>query len=314
MTNPTQSTTAHATPNPEAGRTPVTVIGLGLMGQALAGAFLRGGHPTTVWNRTATKAGPLVAEGARLADTVGVAVAASPLVVVCVSDYDAVRELLDPLREVLDGRVLVNLTSGTSALARETAEWAHRRGATYLDGAILAAPPAIGADAVIIYSGPQAAFDMHESTLRKLGDATTYLGGDHSLASLYDAATLSLMWNVLNGFLHGTALLGAAGVDATTFAPFAIKGIEAITGWLSDYAKQIDDGTYPAPDSTIDTHLAAMDHLIHESKALGVDAALPSFVKGLADQAVAAGRGGDSYAAMIEQFRETTPGRDRGSR
>ena len=43
---------------------PVTVIGLGLMGQALAGTLLRDGHPTTVWNRTPAKAGPLVARGA----------------------------------------------------------------------------------------------------------------------------------------------------------------------------------------------------------------------------------------------------------
>ncbi|MER6901101.1 NAD(P)-binding domain-containing protein, partial [Amycolatopsis sp. NPDC000740] len=44
-------------------RTPVTVVGLGSMGRALAGAFLAAGHPTTVWNRTPDKAAPLVAGG-----------------------------------------------------------------------------------------------------------------------------------------------------------------------------------------------------------------------------------------------------------
>ncbi len=33
-------------------KTPVTVLGLGAMGTALARAFLAAGHPTTVWNRT----------------------------------------------------------------------------------------------------------------------------------------------------------------------------------------------------------------------------------------------------------------------
>ncbi|MFC7718550.1 NAD(P)-dependent oxidoreductase [Nonomuraea recticatena] len=158
-------------PDLDADHTPVTVIGLGLMGQALAGAFLRGGHPTTVWNRTAAKAEDLVAQGAKLADSVGDAVAASPLVIVCVSDYDAAHDLLDPLGELLDGRVVVNLTSGTSRAARESAEWAGRRGATYLDGAIMAIPPAIGtADALILYSGPQSAFDLHAPALRSLGE------------------------------------------------------------------------------------------------------------------------------------------------
>ncbi len=293
--------------NRDAGHTPVTVIGLGLMGEALAGAFLRDGYPTTVWNRTAAKAERLVSQGAKLADSVGDAVAAGPLVIVCVSDYDAVHELLHPLGEVLDGRVLVNLTSGTSAQARETADWAARQGSTYLDGAIIAIPPAIGtADAVILYSGPRSAFDLHESALRSLGAGTTYLGGDHGLSSLYDVAVLGLMWGILNGFLQSAALLGAAGVDAAAFAPLAKKGIETVTDWLSDYAQQVDDGTYPALDATIDTHLAAMEHVIQESEFLGVNAELPRFVKALTDRAVADGHGGNSYAAMIEQFRKSS--------
>lgn len=291
-------------PDRDASRPPVTVIGLGLMGQALAAAFLRNGHPTTVFNRTKAKAGQVLAQGAKLADSPGDAVAASPLVVVCVSDYDAVHALLDPLGEVLAGRVLVNLTTGTSALARETAQWAARQGSAYLDAAILAIPPAIGtADAVILYSGPQPAFEVQESTLKRLGTAT-YLGSDHGLSSLYDVAILSLMWSNLNGFLQGAALLGTAGVEAATFAPAANRAIQTMTGWVTEYAQQIDNGAYPALDSTLDTHLAAMEHLVHESESLGVNAELPKFIKAMADQAVGDGHGGNSYAAMIEQFRK----------
>ncbi|MFC4471524.1 NAD(P)-dependent oxidoreductase [Streptomyces xiangluensis] len=291
--------------NRDASHTPVTVIGLGLMGQALAGAFLRDGYPTTVWNRTAAKADQLVAQGAKLADSARDAVVASPLVVVCVSDYDAVHELLDPVGEVLDGRVLVNLTSGTSAQARETAEWAARQGSTYLDGAIMAIPEAIGtADAVIVCSGPRSAFDLHEPDLKSLAAETTHLGDDHSLSAVYEAAVLSLMWSIGNGFLQGAAMLGAAGVDAATFAPLAKKGIETVTGWLPGYAQQIDDGTYPPLDATIDTHLAAMDHLIDESEFLGVNAEFPRLIKALTDRAVAEGHGDNGYAALIEQFRK----------
>ncbi len=50
----------------------------------------------------------------------------------------------------------------------------------------------------------------------------------------------------------------------------------------------------------------AMQHLVQESAAVGINGELPAFVKGLADRAVADGRGGDSYAAMIEQFRRPT--------
>jgi 3-hydroxyisobutyrate dehydrogenase-like beta-hydroxyacid dehydrogenase len=281
----------------------VTVIGLGLMGQALAEAFLSHGHPTTVWNRSAAKAEQLVGRGAILAGSVREAVAASPLVIICVTDYDAVRELVIPLDDVLAGRTVVNLTSGTSKQAHEIAEWAAQRGITYLDGVILAIPSAIAtSDATLLYSGPRAAFDTHETTLQCLG-TTTHLGDNHGLSSLYDMAMLTLMWNVLNGFLHGAAILGTAKVDAAAAAPIMNQGIVAMTGWISAYADQIDAGRYQADDSTIDTHVAAMEHLLHESETLGVNAELPRLVKALADRAVAAGHGGDSYAALIEQFR-----------
>ncbi|MFJ8747264.1 NAD(P)-dependent oxidoreductase [Embleya sp. NPDC127516] len=297
-------------PTSDTGPTPVTVLGLGLMGQAPAAAFHAEGHSTTVWNRSAAKAEPLVARGAILADSPRDAVAASPLVIVCVTDYAAARELLDPLEDVLAGRVLVNLTSGTSAQARETAAWASARGVTYLDGVILANPQAIGTiDAVLLYSGPHAAFDTHESTLRSLGAATTHLGDDHGLSALYDMATLTIMWSVLNGFLHGAALLGTAQVGAATSMPFLRQGIETVSGWLAEMADQIDSGNYPGGDATIDTHLAAMDHLIHESESLGVDAELPRFVKTPADRAVAGGHGGAGYAAVIEQFRKPSAAR-----
>ncbi len=44
-------------------RPSVTVIGLGLMGSTLAGAFLTSGMPTTAWNRSGEKADALVAKG-----------------------------------------------------------------------------------------------------------------------------------------------------------------------------------------------------------------------------------------------------------
>lgn len=296
--------------NPNTGRSLVTVIGLGLMGRAVAGAFLKDGHPTTVWSRSAEKAEELVARGATLTASAGDAVAASPLVIVSVSNYEAVHELLEPLGEVLSGRVLVNVTSGSSEQARKTAKWAAQWGIIYLDGVIMAIPQVVGtADAFILYSGPQSAYDTHEPLLRSLGAGTTYLGADHGLSSLYDVALVGIMWGMLNSFLHGAALLETTKVDAATFAPLASKWIKVVTGLVSAYAEQIDHGKYdhgkyPALDSSIDTHLHVIEHFIHESEATGVNAELPRFFRALASRAIAEGHGGDSYAAMIEQFRK----------
>jgi hypothetical protein len=49
-----------------------------------------------------------------------------------------------------------------------------------------------------------------------------------------------------------------------------------VTGWLSGVAHQVDTSRYADDDSTIDTHLAAMEDLIHGSEFFGVDPDLPS--------------------------------------
>src|SRR5687767_7610160 len=101
---------------------PVTVIGLGVMGQALAHAFLAAGHPTTVWNRSAGRADALVAAGATEAGTAAEAVAATPLVVLCVLDRPAVDAVLDAAGEAVGpDRTIVNLTSSVPEDARALA-------------------------------------------------------------------------------------------------------------------------------------------------------------------------------------------------
>lgn len=280
----------------------VTVIGLGLMGQALAGAFLKAGNPTTVWNRTASKADQLVADGARLAPTVGDALIASSVTIICVTDYEAMHELLDASGIELGGTMMINLTSGDSAQARDTAKWAVQRGARYLDGAIMAIPSAIGtAEAVILHSGPRSDFEAHESTLAALG-TLTYLGADHGLASLYDVAGLAMMWSVLNAWLQGTALLRAAGVDAATYAPFAQQIAAGVAEWLPGYAEQIDNGSFPADVSALETDARAMEHLIEQSEAAGINAELPKLIKTMADRSIAAGHGAEQYPVLIEEF------------
>ena len=65
--------------------TDITVVGLGAMGSALARAQLRAGHKVTVWNRDPHKAEPLAAEGAIAAASCAEAIAASPVVIVCLA-------------------------------------------------------------------------------------------------------------------------------------------------------------------------------------------------------------------------------------
>ncbi|MBJ3810767.1 NAD(P)-dependent oxidoreductase [Streptomyces flavofungini] len=285
-------------------RAPVTVIGLGNMGTALAAAFLEHGHPTTVWNRSHEKTKALAERGARVAATPAEAVTAAELVIACVLDYDALHTVLDPVADRLPGRALVNVTSGSPEQARDFRDWAEGQGAGYLDGAIMTTPPGVGRpDMMFLYSGSRDTFTAHKETLDVLGDAL-FLGPDPAVASLYDAALLGLMWSTFTGWLHGTALVGADKVAATEFTALANRWLGgAVSGFLTRYAAQVDEGRYPGDDATVDVQIGAIDHLIHAAADRGVDNALPELLQATMRRAQAAGHGGDSYASVIEVLR-----------
>ncbi|WP_409058431.1 NAD(P)-dependent oxidoreductase [Streptomyces sp. SYP-A7185] len=289
-------------------KTPVTVIGLGNMGAALAATLLEAGHPTTVWNRSPAKAAPLTARGARLAATPEEAVAASPLIVACVLDDTALHAVLDPVVEAhpgsLTGKSLVNVVSGSPEQAADAAKWAASLGLGYLDGAIMTTPPGVGnPEMMFLYSGSAEVFETHRPTLAALGDPL-YLGEETGRASLYDAALLGLMWSTFTGWLHGTALVGAEATRATDFTPVAVRWLRhAVAGFLETYAAQVDAGHYPGDDATVDVQIAAIGHLIHAADDRGIDNALPRLLKATMERTSAAGYGSDSYASVIEVLR-----------
>ncbi|MBO8199246.1 NAD(P)-dependent oxidoreductase [Streptomyces smyrnaeus] len=180
------------TTRPAAEAGPVTVLGLGAMGSAIARTFLDHGHPTTVWNRTAAKTAPLADAGATAAPTAAEAVAASPLVVVALLDSAAVEEVLASVGTAVSGRTLVNLTSGSPSQARANERWAREHGAAgYLDGKIMGDPPYVGTpDILFPFSGSDTAFAAHETTLRELG-TVTYHGEEPGAAAVEFMAQVS---------------------------------------------------------------------------------------------------------------------------
>ncbi|MDA3647422.1 NAD(P)-binding domain-containing protein [Saccharopolyspora indica] len=298
---------------------PVTVVGLGPMGLALAGALLDRGHPTTVWNRTPAKADDVVARGARSAEDIAEAVSASPVVITCLKDYETAHGVLAPATDALRGRVLVNLNSGTPSEAAAAAGWAAERGAAYLDGAIMVPPPLVGdPGAVFLYSGSEDVFDEHRETLASMG-APRFLGADPSLAVLHNTALLGLMYATMNGFLHATALVGSAGVPAVEFADLAVNWFMpavVVNPTLVEQAADLDASNYPGDLGTMEMNLNALEHIARTCVEQGVHADQARHMVAIAEQAIATGHGGENYLAVFEVFKnaQATPQRRIASR
>ena len=124
----------------------VTVIGTGAMGSAIARKFLANTFDVTVWNRTPGRTQALEAEGVHTNIDLASAIRAGALIVVCVIDYNAGRQLLDApgIADALKGRSVIQFTGGTPAEAAQAAEWMQAAQVNYLDGAIMCYPGDLG--------------------------------------------------------------------------------------------------------------------------------------------------------------------------
>ena len=150
----------------------VAVIGLGNMGSALAHALPARGHDVIVWNRSASKAEPLMAAGAAVAGSAAEAAAAANVVIVCVIDHQSSLSVLqtEVVAGALRGKLLVQLSTVTAEESRELGRWAEGNGIAYLDGAILGYPEDVREQAcTIVYSGPKSDFEANKDVLVALG-------------------------------------------------------------------------------------------------------------------------------------------------
>lgn len=277
----------------------VTVIGLGPMGQAMAGAYLAAGYEVTVWNRTPARADELVARGAKRAASVEAALSAAELVVLSLIDYDAVNSVLAQAPEaVLAGHVLVNLTSDTPDRVRRDAAWLTERGAVQITGGVQVPPPGIGTpEAVTYYSGPEHVIEAHRSALEVLS-GIDYLGEDQGLAPLYYQIGIDMFWTALAGYLHGQAVAEANGISAEDFLPRAVKSMD-LRYFLEFYAPRITAGNHEGDVDRISMGVASVEHVLRTTEAAGVDGTLPAAVLEIFRRGVAAGHGQSSLTSLV---------------
>ena len=124
----------------EAGKTRLGWIGTGVMGSSMAGHLLKAGFALTVFSRTKSKAEPLLAQGAKWADTPRAVAAASDVVFAIVGFPSDVREVMlgadGALAGSKAGNVLVDMTTSEPMLAVEIAEAAKRKAVSSVDAPV----------------------------------------------------------------------------------------------------------------------------------------------------------------------------------
>jgi 3-hydroxyisobutyrate dehydrogenase-like beta-hydroxyacid dehydrogenase len=284
----------------------VTVIGLGAMGSALANALLTKGFKVTVWNRNKTKAASLASKGAFVAESITDAIKASPLLLVCVSDYKATTRIFAEAgaNELLAERTLVQFSTGTPKEARELDAWAKKNGANCLNGDILAWPRQIGTEeATITFSGDNKTFKQHVTELNALAGNINFVGEEPGTSAVLFMAVMSYLAGNWIGFSHGALICENEGLRPDAFGEL-IYNISPILATESKHMGQvIQHNKFTDPESTINTTGLDLHLLVQQAEEAGISKELPQFAANIFQRAIDAGFGQEEHAAIIKVMR-----------
>lgn len=279
--------------------TDVSILGLGPIGAALARAVRN--HRITVWNRTSQRAEELRTHAA-IAPTAAAAVAASPVVITCVTDYSATYSVL--AEADLAGKVWVQLATGTPHDAREAAAWAAARGADYLDGAIIAVPSQLGRpESTIFVSGSESAFAKTGPVLREMAGTVPFVGASPGAAAALDFAFLSHLFGGLAGFYHGARICEVEGLSVATFGQLLFDSAAAIGAIVKHDADRIHASDFASPQSSLAICAAALDMITRHARASRLDDSVPAFLAQLFDRGRTAGLSDQSAAVLVKLLR-----------
>lgn len=192
-------------------------IGLGKMGEHMAGHLLAAGYPVTVYNRTAEKAAPLAEKGATVAKSVAAAAAGADIIISMISDDNALRAVASPKDGVLStaasGATYIDMSTVSPATSAEIAADAEKAGVSYLrapvNGTVLQAESAA---LVILVSGPEAAFEACKPVFESIGAKLFYFGDGEQARSMKLAINM-MVGITASMFSEAVIFAKAAGLD-----------------------------------------------------------------------------------------------------
>jgi len=230
-------------------------IGLGDMGQVIIPRLLASGHHVTGWNRTRSRADPLIEQGMVWADSPREVAAVSEIVFSMVTDAEAVSAVALGDDGVIAGLpedgVYLDMSTIDPQVSRDVASAFSERGLTMLDAPLSGSPVTIRqGSASSMVGGDRAAYDKVEPVLYDIGSKVSYIGPSGTAIQMKVAINLTLIVEMVV-FCESIALAEKGGVDRAVAVDAMLKSVVAspVMGYRGPFVLEMPDK--PLADVTL---------------------------------------------------------------
>jgi len=232
-------------------------LGLGDMGQGIVPRLLDAGHRVTGWNRTASKAKPLIEKGMAWGETPRDVAASSDVVFSVVTDGQAVQSVALGEEGVITGldsdSIYLDMSTIDPEWSRQIGSEFAERGLTMLDAPISGSPITLEqGSASTMVGGDRAAFERVEPVLYDIGSKVSYIGGRGAAVQMKVAVNLSLIVQMV-AFCESVALAEKGGVDRKVAVDAMLKSVVAspVMGYRGPFILEGNMPDKPLADVTL---------------------------------------------------------------
>jgi 3-hydroxyisobutyrate dehydrogenase-like beta-hydroxyacid dehydrogenase len=263
------------------------------MGEVIVPRLIDAGHDVAGWNRTASKAEPLIAQGMAWADTPKELAARSEVVFSMVTDADAVSAVALGDDGVISGLspdgVYLDMSTIDPDVSRRIAAAFAEKGLTMLDAPLSGSPVTVRAGtASTMVGGDRAAYERVEPVLFDIGSKVGYIGPSGTAVQMKVAINLTLIVEMVV-FCESVAMAEKGGVDRAVAVDAMLKSVVAspVMGYRGPFIlempeKPLADVTLQQKDMVLALEVArrqgspaplgaVANELLNACRGLGID-------------------------------------------
>jgi 3-hydroxyisobutyrate dehydrogenase-like beta-hydroxyacid dehydrogenase len=282
-------------------RRSIGLVGLGLVGSALAERFLRAGLAVVGYDIDADRRRQFSALGGRCATSAGEVTQACGRTVLSLPTSDVVEQVLDESgKHLRDGQVVLDTTTGDPERSAAVGARLAARGVHYLDSAIAGSSEQVrAAAAVALVGGEAAAYAECADVFRCFAREWYHLGpwGSGARMKLVVNLVLGLNRAVL---AEGLAFARACGIDPAEALRVLSTG-PAYSRAMDAKGRQMVEHDF-LPQARLAQHLKDVQLILAEARRAGATAPLSELHRDLLERLTAAGLGDADNAAIICAF------------
>jgi len=284
----------------------IGIIGIGMLGNAVALHLLDSGFDVTVYNRTKEKTNQVKQKGAKIVTSPKIMAKNVELIITIVKDAKAVRDVIFGKEGIIESEnkklIIADMSTIDPVESKNIAKELQQHQIEKLEIPVMGGPNvAINGELVMMVSGKKNNFEYCKKIFEKIANKVLFLGEQGVANSIKLAMNLQITMLAL-ALSEGITLVKKANVDPKIFLE-VLNSTYFKTGMSEKKAFKMIDGGY---DATFTLANLKKDITTMTNAAKELDIKLPMITKAeeIYENAVKEGLGDRDYTEIIEYIKK----------